>query len=179
MDQAHPPVSRLAAELRAAGMAEVPQHFSVARVHQQIPARVLAGIDAFIRVFDRVTTRAAWQAAMTAAAPEICRQARPEVCFFSAWDFHLPPGGAESWQLIECNDNGSGMLFAALINRLFYEVAGWSGQRSIEPPPPFAAVAERVAAMIAREGEQFFGSGNTARDGRIGIRSPRVGAAGG
>jgi hypothetical protein len=102
--------------------------------------------------------RAAWQRAATASAPEVCRQARSEVCFFSAWDFHLPPDQPQNWQLIECNDNGSGFLFAALINRLFYEALGATGLPSVVPPPPFAAVAERVAAMIAREAEQFFGA---------------------
>ena len=139
-------------------MPDVPERFSVALLPQQIPARILAGIDELICVFDRVTTRAAWQSAVTASAPEICRQARSEVCFFSAWDFHLPPDHPENSQLIECNDNGSGFLFAALINRLFYEVARWTGRRSVVPPPTFAAVAERVAAMIAREAEQLFGA---------------------
>ena len=35
---------------------------------------------------------------------------RPEVCFFSAWDFHLPPEGP--WQVIEFNDNGSGLMYS-------------------------------------------------------------------
>ena len=158
MDQVRPPGSQLVAALQAAGMPDVPERFSVALVDQQIPRRILAGIDEFIRVFDRVTMRAAWQHAATASAPEICRQARSEVCFFSAWDFHLPSDRPENWQLIECNDNGSGFLFAALINRLFYEAVGATGGRSVVPPPPFAAVAERVAAMIAHEAEQFFGA---------------------
>jgi hypothetical protein len=158
MDQVRPPDGQLVAALQAAGMPDVPECFSVALLHQQIPARILAGIDELIRVFDRVTTRPAWQDAATASAPEICRQARSEVCFFSAWDFHLPPDDPENWQLIECNDNGSGFLFAALINRLFYELARWNGPRSVVPPPPLAAVAERVAAMIAREAGQFFGA---------------------
>jgi hypothetical protein len=80
------------------------------------------------------------------------------VCFFSAWDFHIPPERPEGWQLIECNDNGSGLLFAALINRHFYEVAGLADSRSIEAPPIFAVFGERVAAMIRREAEEFFGA---------------------
>jgi hypothetical protein len=150
--------SQLVAALQAAGVGDVAERFSVALVHQRIPQRILAAIDEFIGVFDRVTQRPAWQSAMTAAAPPICRQPRSEVCFFSAWDFHLPHDAPERWQLIECNDNGSGLLFAALINRLFYEAAGASQGLSVAPPPTFDAVADRVAAMIAREAEQFFGA---------------------
>jgi hypothetical protein len=65
MAQVHPPGSRLAGALQAAGMADVPERFSVALPHQQIPARILAGIDQLIRVFDRVTLRPAWQDAVT------------------------------------------------------------------------------------------------------------------
>jgi hypothetical protein len=176
MDQVRPPGGQLAAALQAAGMPDVSDRFSVALRHQQIPARTLAGIDELIRVFDAVTTRPAWQSAATASAPEICRQARSETCFFSAWDFHLPPEHPENWQLIECNDNGSGFLFAALINRVFYELARWSGPPRIVPPPPFAAVAERVAAMIAREAERFPGA---AREGLLFILEDEAALRGG
>jgi hypothetical protein len=155
MDPRRSPDNPLAVALQAAGMTDVPDRFSVASVHQRIPRRILAAIDEFIAVFDRVTTRLAWQAAATGAAPAICRQPRSEVCFFSAWDFHLPPDQPHNWQLIECNDNGSGFLFAALINRLFYEAAGGL---PVAPPPPFATVAERIGAMIAREARQFYGT---------------------
>ena len=143
--------SRLFAALRASGMAEVPDGFSVAPVHQEIPAEVLAGIDAFLVVFERVTTRASWQQGVTASAPELAQQPRREVCFFSAWDFHLPPGAPECWQLIECNDNGSGFLFAALINRHFHGLSGLSRRGQLEPPPDMAAFQERLVRMITRE----------------------------
>src|ERR1019366_2717029 len=110
---------RLFAALQAAGMPEVPGEFSVVPRHQVLPSAVLAEIAGFIRVFDQVTTHEAWQAAARREAPAIARLRRPEVCFFSAWDFHLPPEGG--WQLIEFNDNGSGFLFAAIINALDHE----------------------------------------------------------
>jgi hypothetical protein len=149
---------RFFAALRAAGMRDVPDRFSVALQEQRIARSVLDGIDEFIRVFDRVTTRPAWRKAVTAPAPEISRPARSEVCFFSAWDFHLPPAQPHAWKLIECNDNGSGFLFAALINRLFYDAAGLERDRSVEAPPTFDALAERVAAFIDREAVGFFGA---------------------
>ena len=52
---------RLFAALRDSGMPEVPERFSVALAHQEIPRAILAEIDDFIRTFDRVTTRPAWQ----------------------------------------------------------------------------------------------------------------------
>src|ERR1022692_4759263 len=110
---------RLFAALQAAGMPEVPGEFSVVPRHQVLPSAVLAEIAGFIRVFDQVTTHEAWQAAARREAPAIAQLMRPEVCFFSAWDFHLPPEGGS--QLIEFNDNGSGLLFAAIINALYYE----------------------------------------------------------
>src|SRR5262245_17872219 len=95
------PPRKFYTELQAAGMPEVPAEFSVVPQHQVIPGTVLAEISDFIRAFDRVTGRGAWQAAALRDAPSIVQLRRPEVCFFSAWDFHLPPGG--SWQLIEFN----------------------------------------------------------------------------
>src|SRR3974390_182580 len=103
-------------------MPPVPGEFSVVPQHQVIPAAILAEISEFIGVFGRVTGRPAWQAVALREAPAIARLRRPEVCFFSAWDFHLPPGGR--WQLIEFNDNGSGFIFAAIINAMYYETAG-------------------------------------------------------
>ncbi len=143
--------SRLFAALRAAGLSEVPDGFSVAPVHQEIPLEVLDGIDGFLGVFERVTTRARWQLGVTAAAPELARQPRPEICFFSAWDFHLPPGEPERWQLIECNDNGSGFLFAALINHHVHALCGLGRRGQLAPPPDMAAFQERLVRMIARE----------------------------
>jgi hypothetical protein len=137
-------------------MPEVPDSFSVAVEHQEVTPAVLAGLDEFLRVFDRVTTRSAWQEAVTAFGPAIARKRRSEVCFFSAWDFHLPPDRPGDWQLIECNDNGSGLLFAALVNRLYYEVSGLRERGTVEPPLPFAVFAERVAGMIRAEAEAFF-----------------------
>lgn len=148
----------LFAALRHAGMPEVPERFSVALAHQDIPAAILAEIDTFIRTFDRITTRPAWQEAVTASGAEIARQKRSEVCFFSAWDFHLPSERPADWQLIECNDNGSGFLFAALINRLFYEVAGRQRDSTIEPPPEFPLLAEDVVRMVEREAQEFLGT---------------------
>lgn len=147
------------ATLREAGMPDVPHGFSVALVHQAIPGAILAEIDDFIRVFDRVTTRPSWQSAVTAAAPSIARPRRREVCFFSAWDFHLPSDKPDGWQLIECNDNGSGLMFAALVNRVFYEVFAMGERRNgVEAPAPFAEFARRVAEIIRSEGETFFGA---------------------
>ncbi len=146
---------QLFAALRESGMPDVPEQFSVALTHQEIPRTILAEIDAFIRTFDRVTTRPAWQETVTASGPEIATLKRSEVCFFSAWDFHIPREQPDRWQLIECNDNGSGFLFAALMNRVYYEGSGL-GQR-VEPPLPFSVFAQHVAGMIRREAEGFFG----------------------
>jgi len=110
-------------------MPDVSEQFSVALVHQEIPRTILAEIDTFIRVFDRGTARPAWQQTVTASGPEIARLKRSEACFFSAWDFHIPREQPDHWQLIECNDNGSGFLFAALMNRVYYEVSGRSMRR--------------------------------------------------
>ena len=152
-----PPIGdRLYPALRAAGMPEVPDSFSIAVEHQEIAPAILAGIDEFIRVFERVTTRTTWQDAVTASGPAIARKRRSEVCFFSAWDFHLPPGRPDDWQLIECNDNGSGLLFAALVNRLYYEVSGLGERGTVEAPLPFAVFAQRVAGLIRAEAEAFF-----------------------
>ncbi len=149
--------ARLYAALREAGMPDVPDRFSIASAHQEIPRAILAEIDAFLRVFERVTTRRAWQEAVTASAPPIARRVRSEVCFFSAWDFHLPPDDPDRWQLIECNDNGSGMLFAAALNAIYYEVAGLERRPSVEAPVSLPAFEQRVASMIRVEAQAFFG----------------------
>ena len=116
-------LERFFAALQAAGMPEVPEEFSVVPRHQVIPDATLASIANFVRVFEQVTTREAWQVVARRDAPAIAQLRRQEVCFFSAWDFHLPPEGG--CQLIEFNDNGSGLLFAAIINDLYL--------RGIEP----------------------------------------------
>jgi hypothetical protein len=148
---------RLVAALRQGGMLDVPDGFSVALVHQEIDDGVLAEIDTFIEVFDRVTTRSAWQEAVTASAPAIARSKRKEVCFFSAWDFHLPPEQPHQWQLIECNDNGSGLFFAALLNRAFYEVSGLGARPAIEAPATVAAFEDHVMSILRTEADAFFG----------------------
>ncbi len=143
-------------KLRAVlGAAGIPDDFSVVAAHQEVPRAVIEQIDRFIEVFERVTTRALWQRAVTADAPEIARRVRPEVCFFSAWDFHLPPGHPEDWRLIEFNDNGSGFLFAAVINRLYYDLADIP-TKTIVGPPPVSAFGEQVLTMIEREARAFF-----------------------
>jgi len=146
---------RLHTALREAGMRDVPERFSVALVPQVVPRALLAATESFIGVFDRVTTRPAWQEAMTANGPAIARQRRSEVCFFSAWDFHLPPERPDSFQLIECNDNGSGMMFAAILNRLHYELSGIGERCALEAPPSVAAFGQRVLGMIRTEAQAF------------------------
>ena len=141
------------AALQAAGMPEVPREFSVVPQHQVIPGAILAEISDFILSFDRVTGREAWQAAALRDAPVIVQRKRPEVCFFSAWDFHLPPGGG--WQLIEFNDNGSGFIFAAIINAVYYEAAGLS--QEIVAPACLAAFSQHIGDLVAREASAFFG----------------------
>ena len=142
--------------LSARGMPEIPQDFSVVPLAQLIPHTTLVEIDNFMRLFDRITTGTTWQRVVTASAPEIARFARSEVCFFTAWDFHLSP--EQGWQLIECNDNGSGFLFAALINRLFYELSNLAQERAIEEPPSMDAFREQLAFFIEREANEFFGA---------------------
>ena len=140
------------AELRAAGM---PEEFSVVAQHQIIPGAILAEISDFIRAFDQVTGRGSWQLAALREAPAIAQLRRREVCFFSAWDFHLPP--RQSWQLIEFNDNGSGFLFAAIINALYYETARLGQERRIAPPAHLPAFKQRIRDFVEREARAFFG----------------------
>ena len=144
------------AALTTSGMPEIPKDFSVVPLAQLIPLTTLTEIDNFIRLFDRVTTRPTWQQFVTTSAPKIAQCPRREVGFFTAWDFHLSP--EQGWQLIECNDNGSGFLFAALINRLFYELSDFAQDRSIEEPPSMAGLTQQLAAFIEREAKEFFGA---------------------
>lgn len=143
------------AALAAAGTPEVPREFSVVPQHQVIPSSILAEISDFIHCFDRVTTREAWQATALREAPAIAQLRRPEVCFFSAWDFHLPLGGA--WQLIEFNDNGSGFIFAAIINALYYETAGLGQEQGIAAPAGLPAFDQHIGDLVEREAKAFFG----------------------
>lgn len=142
------------AALEAAGMPEVPGEFSVVPAHRVIPAAILAEIARFIRVFDTVTTRAGWHAAARRDAPPIAQLRRSEVCFFSAWDFHLPPGGG--FELIEFNDNGSGFLFAAIINAVYHEAAGLGSESCIAAPAPVPAFNERIGDLVEQEARAFF-----------------------
>lgn len=149
------PKDQLFATLTAAGMPPVPQEFSVVPLPQIIPATALAEIEAFIGTFERVTTRPRWQETVVAVAPEIARHKRTEVCFFGAWDFHLPPG--KSPQVIEFNDNGSGLLFAGLINDLYYQFFELSKEGAFQPPPSYAELTERIIGYVKQEARAFFG----------------------
>jgi len=147
-------LERFFAALRDAGMPEVPQEFSVVPRHQVVPGATLAEIAGFIHVFDQVTSHPAWQAAARREAPAIAQLMRPEVCFFSAWDIHLAPEGG--WQLIEFNDNGSGLLFAAIINALYHEAAGLGQEKWIAAPARLAAFNQHIAALVQQEARAFF-----------------------
>jgi hypothetical protein len=118
-------------------------------------AATLEDIARFIRVFDAVTTREAWQTAARRDAPAIAQQARPETCCFSAWDFHLPPEGG-CW-LIEFNDNGSGFLFAAMINALYFEMANGDERTMLVAPPDPSAFKGHLVDLVKREAKAFFG----------------------
>jgi hypothetical protein len=155
MSTTHLRPEKFYAALRAAGMPEVPGEFSVVPQHQVIPKVILTGISDFIRTFDRVTACEAWQAAALREAPAIAQLRRTEVCFFSAWDFHLPPGGG--WQLIEFNDNGSGFIFAAIINAIYYEAAGLVEDQRIAAPARLPAFNQRIADLVDQESRAFFG----------------------
>ena len=143
------------AALTAAGMPVVPTEFSVVPHHQVVPAFVLQQIDRFIRVFDRVTTSEAWRRVVQPDAPSIARRHRPECCFFSCWDFHLPPQG--DCQLIEFNDNGSGILFAAIINAVYHEMAKPAASQGVAAPPSLSLFRQHVAAFVDQEARAFFG----------------------
>ena len=146
---------RFFATLRDHGMAEAGDGFSIALAPQIVPAASFAEMMAFIRVFDAVAGRQAWREAALGEAPPIARVERREVCFFSAWDFHLPPEGG--FQLIEFNDNGSGMPFAAMIDAFYYGAAGLAANAGIAPPATFAALRQTIGDMVEREARAFFG----------------------
>jgi hypothetical protein len=136
-------------------MPELPAEFSVVARHQVVHAAMLGEISDFIRAFDRVTTRGAWQTAALSVAPPLAQLRQPGVCFFSAWDFHLPPG--DRWQLIEFNDNGSGFIFAAIINALYYETAGLAQDKEIAPPADWPKFKQRIGDFAEHEAKAFFG----------------------
>jgi hypothetical protein len=81
-------------------------------------------------------------------------QPRREVCFFSAWDFHLPPEGG--FRLVEVKDNGAGFLFAAIINALYYDAVGPEEQKLVAKPASFSAFTEAIGNMVAMELKTFF-----------------------
>ncbi len=136
-------------------MPSVPDEFSVVPRHQVVPAAVVSAMRDFIHVFDRVTGRQAWRTAALREAPAMAQLERPEVCFFSAWDFHLPPAGG--WQLIEFNDNGSGLLFAAIINAVYHEAAGLQQEAGLVAPVPVPALDQQIGELLQREAKAFFG----------------------
>ena len=139
--------------LQAAGMPDVPGEFSVVPQHQVIPAAILTEISDFIRAYDRVTGRMTWQVAALREPPMIAQLRRPEVCFFSASDFHLPPEGG--CRLIEFNDNGSGFLYAAITNALYHEIVGLGLERRIATPAGLPAFEQHIADLIEREARAF------------------------
>ena len=121
---------------------------------QTIRREIIEEIEAFIRVFDSVTTRASWVDRTLRELPPGGQKQR-EVCFFSAWDFHIPPCSPKRWQLIEFNDNGSGFTFAVRINRCFYELAGLEVDRSIDVIPQLQEFEHRLLKMVAQEALGF------------------------
>jgi len=149
---------KLFGALHEAGLPPIPEEFSVVSAYQTIPQATLTEIDSFIRIFEQVTTRSAWQEAATAAAPPVARNRRTEVCFFSAWDFHLPADQSQEWKLIEFNDNGSGFLFASLINGVFYGLSGLERDKAVEPPMPHSALCAHLVKMVETEAIAFFGT---------------------
>ena len=134
-------------------MPGVPAESSVVPPHQVIRSATLAEIAKFIRVFDTVTAREPWRAAALKEAPAIAQLRRSEVCFFSAWDFHLPPEGG--CQFIEFNDNSSGFLFAAIINDPHrtrgVATLGRRCQQSLAPPAKFSAFNRRIGELAEQE----------------------------
>ncbi len=132
-----------------------PEDFSVALAPQLVDAAAYAEIAAFIRAFDRVTTREPWRNAALAEAPSSTRIGPGEVCFFSAWDFHLPPEGGA--QLIEFNDAGAGFLYAAIVNALFFDAARLARDPRIAPPVSIAAFRDRIGSLVDAEAASFFG----------------------
>jgi hypothetical protein len=89
--------------------------------------------------------------------PAIAQLRRPETCFFSAWDFHLPPQGG--WQLIEFNDNGSGFIFAAIINALYYTAARLELEESVAAPESVSEFGQHIVNLVEKEADAFFEEG--------------------
>ncbi len=129
-----------------AGMPDVPEGFSVALVLKSSLARSWPRSRAHPCLRSRHHAPA-WQEAMTASGPRSPTAALGGL-LLHAWDFHLPPERADRFQLIECNDNGSGMMFAAILNRLYYELSGVGECCALETPPSVPAFGGRVRGMI-------------------------------
>jgi len=142
--------------LCATGMPAVPEEFSVTFGRQIVSAATLKEIATFIQVFEAITTRPTWQEGVTRSRPEVFRAGKRETCFFSAWDFHLPPDGP--WQVIEFNDNGSGLLYAGFINCAMYDLLSPEERETIIPPPSFEELRGNLKRMVRREATEFFGS---------------------
>ncbi|HKM53881.1 MAG TPA: hypothetical protein VJY33_10760, partial [Isosphaeraceae bacterium] len=68
--------------------------------------------------------------------------------------FIFPPEG--DCQLIEFNDNGSGFLFAAIINALYYEAARLGERKSIAAPVHFSTFARHIGDLVEQETRTFF-----------------------
>ncbi|MCW8331179.1 hypothetical protein MD588_20495 [Photobacterium sp. SDRW27] len=143
----------------------IPSDFSTIPMHQTIPGDVLHEIDQFIEIFEQVTSRTAWLSTALRETPEVAQIHHCETCFFSAWDIHLPPEHPHQWQLIEFNDNGSGFLFAGLINQVYYdlflskttEASATEANDSVKPPLCYAQLCSQIQTMIAAESHAFFG----------------------
>lgn len=142
--------------LSATGMPAVPEEFGVTFAHQTVPAGTVREIERFIHVFEAVTTRPTWQNAVAGPRSAMLRTEKQEVCFFSAWDFHLPPDGP--WQVIEFNDNGSGLLYAALINSVMHDLLGAEERAVVVPPPSYEELCANLKRMVRREATEFFGT---------------------
>jgi hypothetical protein len=121
-----------------------------------VTAATLSAITQFVRTFDRIAARKAWMTAVTREAPAIAQAKRSEACFFSAFDFHLPSEGG--FQMIEFNDNGSGLLFAGIVNAVYYETAGLGRDPSLRSPIAFAELRQRVGEFTETEATSFFGA---------------------
>lgn len=135
----------------------IPADFSVVCGHQLIPHKVLQEVDRFIDIFERITTRPEWINTVLKQAPDSAQIKRDEVCFFSAWDFHIPQDQTANWQLIEFNDNGSGYLFAAQINRIYFDHYLSGEHHDIQVPPTYSQLCEQIRGMIEEETIRFFG----------------------
>jgi hypothetical protein len=142
------------AALHDAGIPRVPQEFSVTPCSQLIRRALFLEVARFIRVFDEVTNRESWQAK---ACQEVfvTQPKRREICFFSAWDFHLTAEGG--FKLIEFNDNGSGFLFANIINALYWEAAGFGANGEIAAPASLPQFRRQIADFVEQEARAFFG----------------------